>query len=178
MSDIISAVKGQAVQMNSSSTVKFTVDELVKRVDLLMKHELKKYHCAFRKDFQIDMNTEIKGEINNLVQVFDNIIMNSIQAYEGREGVIDFKIVRSGDNIEFSFKDYAKGIPQSVADKLFKEMITTKGKNGTGLGLYMSYSTIKGRFGGNMSFISKEDSGTSFLILIPCIAYSNKEEAV
>lgn len=175
MSDVISAVKGQAVQMNSISSSKFTVDELVKRVDLLMKHELKKYHCVLNTDFQIDMNTEIKGEVNNLVQVFDNIIINAVQAYEGNSGTIDFRIVRIGDNVEFTFRDYAKGIPAQIADRLFREMVTTKGKNGTGLGLYMSYSTIKGRFGGSMSFHSKEGAGTTFLISIPCIVYNKQE---
>lgn len=175
MSDVISAVKGQAVQMNASSTAKFTVDELVKRVELLMKHELKKYYCELRIDSQIDMSTEIKGEVNNMVQVFDNIIINAMQAYEGKTGTIDLRIVRSGDNIEFTFRDYAKGIPRHICDRLFKEMVTTKGKNGTGLGLYMSYSTIKGRFGGNMSFSSMEGNGTTFFISIPCIAYRSQE---
>ena len=46
-------------------------------------------------------------------------------------------------------------------------MITKKGKNGTGLGLYMSYSTIKGKFGGDISFISEENVGTTFTITIP-----------
>ncbi len=175
MSDVISAVKGQAVQMNASTTVKFTVDELIKRVDLLLKHELKKYHCLLKLDSQIDLSTEIKGEVNNLVQVFDNIIINAMQAYDGQNGSIDLTIVRSGDNVEFTFKDYGKGIPKQIADKLFREMITTKGKNGTGLGLYMSYSTIKGRFGGNMSFTSKEGLGTTFFISIPCITYTSQE---
>lgn len=175
MSDVISAVKGQAVQMNASITVKFTVDELVKRVDLLMKHELKKYLCILNVESNIDMSTEIKGEVNNLVQVFDNIIINAMQAYEGQNGTIDLKIIRSGDNVEFTFRDYGRGIPKNVTDRLFKEMVTTKGKNGTGLGLYMSYSTIKGRFGGNMSFTSKVGCGTTFFISIPCITYGNQE---
>ena len=53
-----------------------------------------------------------------------------------------------------------------IKDKLFKEMITTKGKDGTGLGLYMCYSTIKGRFGGDLSFDSKEGIGTTFNITL------------
>ena len=175
MSDVISAVKGQAVQMSASVTNKFTVDELIKRVDLLMKHELKKYHCILKTEMHIDMSTEIKGEVTNLVQVFDNIIINAMQAYEGENGTIDLKITRSGDNVEFVFKDQGKGIPKEIADRLFKEMVTTKGKKGTGLGLYMSYSTIKGRFGGNMSFISKEGHGTTFFISIPCITYNRQE---
>ena len=176
MSDVISAVKGQAVQMISTNTVKFTVDEVVKRVELLLKHELKKYHCVLNVNSHVDVSTELKGEINNLVQVFDNIIINAMQAYDGENGTIDLEIVRSGDNVEFTIKDYGKGIPKNVADRLFKEMITTKGKNGTGLGLYMSYATIRGRFGGNMSFVTKEGCGTTFFISIPCVAYGNQEE--
>ncbi len=176
MSDVISAVKGQAVQMISTTIGKFTVDEVIKRVELLLKHELKRYHCVLNISSHIDASTELKGEVNNLVQVFDNIIINAMQAYDGENGTIDLGIVRSGDNVEFTFKDYGKGIPKNVADRLFKEMITTKGKNGTGLGLYMSYSTIKGRFGGNMSFVSKEGCGTTFFISIPCITYGGQED--
>lgn len=175
MSDVISAVKGQAVQMSASGTDKFTVDEVVKRVDLLLKHELKRHHCVLKIDLCIDKSTEIKGEVNNLVQVFDNIIINAMHSYEGKNGVIELLIVRSGDNVEFTFKDFGKGIPKKVADRLFKEMVTTKGKKGTGLGLYMSYATIKGRFSGNISFTTKEDCGTTFFISIPCITYSTQE---
>lgn len=167
MSDVISAVKGQAVQMNDSTTSSFTLDELIKRVNILMVQELKRYHCKLNTDFQMDMNLELKGEVNNLVQVFDNIIVNAIEAYEDSYGCIDLKIVKSGSNVEFSFKDYGRGIPEEVKDKLFKEMVTTKGKNGTGLGLYMSYSTIKGKFGGDMWFESEEGKGTTFFISIP-----------
>ena len=58
-------------------------------------------------------------------------------------------------------------MPKSVQEKLFKEMITTKGKNGTGLGLYMSYSTIKAHFNGDIVFESEEGKGTTFTIILP-----------
>lgn len=173
MTDIIGAVKGQAVQMNYSSSDKFLLRELVKRIDILMNHELKKYHCILKTKIDIDLDTEIKGEITNLVQVIDNIIVNAIQAYEGRSGTIDFEITREGENVKFMIRDYGKGMPDEVKNRLFKEMVTTKGKNGTGLGLYMSYSTIKGRFLGNMQFVSEENTGTMFLITIPYIHLGN-----
>ena len=46
-------------------------------------------------------------------------------------------------------------------------MITTKGKDGTGLGLFMSYSNIKAHFHGNIEFESEEGKGTTFIITIP-----------
>ena len=46
-------------------------------------------------------------------------------------------------------------------------MVTTKGKNGTGLGLYMSYSNIKAKFNGDITFESKQGEGTTFTISIP-----------
>ena len=169
MSDVISAVKGQAVQMNDSSTDKFTVEELIKRIEVLMHHELKISHCNLDIQSSIDPNTEIKGELNNLVQIFDNIISNSIQAYDGRPGKVKLLVSKDDEEINFIFQDFGKGISDDVQPRLFKEMVTTKGKDGTGLGLYMSYSTIKGRFGGNMWFSSKEGEGTSFYIMIPSL---------
>ena len=40
MSDVITAVKGQAVNMSDEQNYSFTIDELVKRIDILMKHFL------------------------------------------------------------------------------------------------------------------------------------------
>ena len=64
---------------------------------------------------------------------------------------------------------YAKSVVKILQDreKLFKEMVTTKGKNGTGLGLYMSYSNIKARFGGDITYKTEEGKGTRFNIIIP-----------
>lgn len=59
------------------------------------------------------------------------------------------------------------GLPLEVKEKLFKEMVTTKGKNGTGLGLFMSYSNIKAHFNGEITFTTRKNSGTTFNIIIP-----------
>jgi len=167
MSDVISAVKGQARNFDQTVMLSFTIEELIKRIELLMKYELIRYNCILKTAINVERNTEIYGDINSLVQIFDNIIINAIQAYEGKTGVIEFTIEDEEDGILFIIKDYAKGIPESIKEKLLKEMVTTKGKNGTGLGLYMSYSTIRGRFGGKMWFDSEEGKGTTFFIQLP-----------
>ena len=168
MSDVITAVKGQAVVMANEDDITFTVSELIKRINILMKHELKNAIINLNVDCKVDDNTQIHGDVNNLVQVINNMISNAIQAYNGKtEESIEFVIEKQGNNVVFSIEDHAGGLPDKVKDKLFKEMITTKGKNGTGLGLYMSYSTIKAHFNGNITYETEKGKGTKFNILIP-----------
>ena len=168
MSDIITAVKGQAVTLSEADSVHFTLDELVKRVNILMKHELKNAIIYLNVSMRADEHTVINGEINSLVQVINNMISNAIQAYNGETNKnIELILESKNNNVYISVKDYASGMPKAVQEKLFKEMITTKGKNGTGLGLYMSYSTIKAHFNGDIVFESEEGKGTTFTIILP-----------
>ena len=168
MSDIITAVKGQAVTLSEADSVHFTLDELVKRVDILMKHELKNALIYLNISMKTDEHTVINGDINSLVQVINNMISNAIQAYNGETNKnIELILESDNKNVYIRVKDFACGMPQTVQDKLFKEMITTKGKNGTGLGLYMSYSTIKAHFNGDITFESEEGKGTTFTIVLP-----------
>lgn len=169
MSDIITAVKGQAVTLSETENTSFDLEELVKRIDILMKHELKNAIIYLNVHMFIDSKIVIHGDVNSLVQVINNMISNAIQAYNGRteeEINLDFNM-DDNNNLIISIEDHADGLPQKVKDKLFKEMITTKGKNGTGLGLYMSYSTIKAHFNGNITFESEEGKGTKFNIILP-----------
>ena len=170
MSDVITAVKGQAVTLSENQSTSFDIDELVKRVNILMKHELKNALITLNIKINIDKNTTLNGDITSLVQVINNMISNSIQAYNGEPNKeIDLIVDKKDNKIIISIKDYGAGLPDVVKQKLFKEMITTKGKNGTGLGLFMSYSTIKAHFNGNITFESEKGKGTTFNIIIPDI---------
>ncbi len=168
MSDVITAVKGQAVTMSEEQAVTFTLDELVKRVNILMRHELKNALVDLNIQMKAEPDAILKGNINSLVQVINNMISNAIQAYNGEAGKeINLILEPSGKNIIISVQDFANGLPDSVKAKLFKEMITTKGKNGTGLGLFMSYSTIRAHFNGNVTFETEKGKGTIFHITLP-----------
>ena len=169
MSDVITAVKGQTVNLSETENIFFDLEELVKRVDILMKHELKNAIIYLNVHMYVNNKITIHGDVNSLVQVINNMISNAIQAYNGKteeEINLDFN-TDDNNNLIISIEDHASGLPQKVKDKLFKEMITTKGKNGTGLGLYMSYSTIKAHFNGNITFESEEGKGTKFNIILP-----------
>lgn len=168
MSDIITAVKGQAVALSENQNDEFSIEELLKRVSILMKHEISNASLTLNINTQLPTSVTLHGDINSLVQVINNLITNAIQSYNGEKGnSIDLITKQENNNIVFSVIDHGCGIPAEVQNKLFKSMITTKGKNGTGLGMFMSYSTIKGHFNGDITFISEAGKGTTFNIIIP-----------
>ena len=126
MSDVITAVKGQAVAFSEDQMEVFTVEELLKRVNILMKHELK--NALIELNFCIHVNTdlELHGNVNSLVQVINNMISNAIQCYEGKKNQsIDLIAEKTDNDIIISIKDYGPGLSDVVKDKLFKEMVTT-----------------------------------------------------
>lgn len=134
MSDVITAIKGQAVAFSDRAKESFTIEELVRHITILMKHELSNALINLNTKTEISESTEIKGNINSLVQVINNIISNAIQAYNGKQNEnIDLSISHKDKKLVIKIQDYAGGLPDTVKDKLFKEMVTTKGKAGTGL---------------------------------------------
>ncbi len=168
MSDIITAVRGQAVSLSATENVSFDIDNLIKRVTILMNHELKSAQINMNTNIKVPENTTINGDINSLVQVINNMITNAIQSYDGKiDESIDLVVDKKENDLIISIIDHGCGLPENVKDKLFKEMITTKGKNGTGLGMYMSYSTVKANFNGTITFESEPGKGTTFNIIIP-----------
>ncbi len=169
MTDIITAIQMQTSADYGNTNDKFTIKELIKYINILMKYELKQNLINLEINTKIDENTKINGNVNSLVQVLNNLISNAIQAYSKTEQNkrIILDIFDNKTDIIIEVTDFAGGISNDVKNKLFKEMVTTKGKNGTGLGLFISYTSIKTGFGGNLCFTTKEGEGTVFKIIIP-----------
>jgi len=169
MSDVITTVKGQAVAFSdNASFTSFTIADFIRQVNILMKHELSHSLVELEETLEISENTTVNGNINSLVQVVNNIISNAIQAYNGKAGQkIILDVYKDNNLIVFKIQDFAGGLPDTVKNKLFKEMVTTKGKNGTGLGLFMSYSNIKAHFNGNIRYETRKGKGTTFYVEIP-----------
>ena len=168
MSDIITAIKGQAANISTDDKITFTVDEMLKRCKLLMRHELQNSGCKLEIDYDEKEEISLQGDINNLVQVLNNLLSNSIFASkQNGGGIIEIQICRDDKNLNILVKDRGPGISDSVKSKLFKTMVTSKGTMGTGLGLYISNAVIRGKFNGEMWGDNREDGGSVFGIAIP-----------
>ena len=168
MSDIITAIKGQATSVSTFSNAVFTVEELIKRTTLLMRHELISSGCTLLAEYKAPKDMTLHGDVNNLVQVLGNLVSNAIYAQKQvGGGSITVGMEQEDENVKIYVKDTGPGIPNSVRHRLFREMTTSKGIHGTGLGLYISNTVVHGKFGGTMWCEDNPGGGAIIGMTIP-----------
>ena len=112
---------------------------------------------------------EVSVYANEIIQVLLNILNNAIDAYSDTNSepkFIEIYAQKDVSSFKIEIKDGAGGINQEIMNKLFEPYFSTKGKNGTGLGLYMSQMIIEKQFNGKLLVESKEN-WTRFTIEIP-----------
>ena len=107
--------------------------------------------------------------INEIIQVILNILNNAIDAFyeidiKGPKILITLKCVNK--SLLISIKDNANGIDEKNVEYLFEPYFSTKGKNGTGLGLYMSQMIMQKQFGSKID-VKTSKYGSTFIIKIP-----------
>ncbi len=168
MSDIITAIKGQAANISTDEESTFTIEEMIKRSTLLMRHELLNSGCQLKLDYDKTQEISLRGDINNLVQVIGNLLSNSIFAQKQTGGgAITLQVYTDQDFLNILVKDTGPGVSEQVFNKLFKSMVTSKGAMGTGLGLYISNAVIRAKFNGEMWCRNRPEGGCTFGIRIP-----------
>lgn len=114
---------------------------------------------------QADEEFYTPGNASELREVFVNLIVNAVDAMpEG--GRILITCGREEDRLVLRFTDTGTGMPDDVRERIFEPFYTTKGLQGTGLGLAVSYSIIE-RHQGLISVNSELARGTTFEIELP-----------
>ncbi len=104
---------------------------------------------------------------HQMQQVFVNLITNAVQAMSPKgELSIVTRYNKNNDSVEICFKDTGKGIPSEFLPHIFDPFFSTKGVEGTGLGLSVSYGIIK-KHKGNISVESTVGVGTTFTVELP-----------
>ena len=109
----------------------------------------------------------ILAEASGLREVLINLIHNALNAMP-QGGRLTFT-TRTGDEgreVEIEVADTGMGMSPEVAARAFDPFFTTRGVEGTGLGLAVSWTIIQ-RHGGSIQIESTPDKGTRFLIRLP-----------
>lgn len=115
-----------------------------------------------------DNDVFLRCDYKQLEVVFENIILNSIQAIDNT-GIIDIMLTETADHIVIKIQDSGSGIPEKSLSEIFDPLFTTK-QEGTGLGL-VSCQTIVTHHNGE---ISVKNNPTTFTITLPKIIDSKK----
>ena len=126
-------------------------------------------------DLQQDL-PETWFELNQIQQVFLNIIVNAEQAMIDAFGSGRLLITtRDAEGyINISFADNGPGISADNMDREFDPFFTTKEVGrGTGLGLSICYRIVQ-EHRGRLHVESWEGKGTTFTVEIPIVAEQNQ----
>lgn len=178
------------------SFVAINPNDIIEEAVLLARHRWKQW--AARQGIDIQIKTmfapvpSILGDLADLHGVLTNLLLNAVDAmpqggtltlrtraltHEERQALHHDHFSSSSliaSSAEFpsyvaiEISDTGAGMSEEVKRRLFEPFFSTKGDNGTGLGLSTSYSVIA-HHGGEIFVHTEEGKGTTFTLLFPAM---------
>ena len=145
------------------------LSSVVEDVLFLLKHHQRFKRMTVQRDLAADL-PDIPANQEQLVQVFMALLLNAVDAMEGKGGVIT---VRTGpnpdraDEVMAEVRDSGAGIAEAELSKIFEPFYTTKAPGrGTGLGLSICYGIVQ-QHRGRIAVDSTPGQGTTFRVYLP-----------
>ncbi len=171
--------------------------EIISLTDLLQEQTILLNRLVGDK-IKIDLKHDsklwnIRADLNQFESVITNLVINARDAIEVNEkdGVITIQTdnilnvdiprhyavnLEDRDYVRVTVTDNGAGVPSEMKDKIFEPFYSSKGVQGTGLGLSMVYGIIKQLNGYIFLANSETGEGARFEIYIPrCIEVKVKE---
>ena len=158
MSTIASAFSNFA-EMPAQQGEKINIIEITRLALKIFKEK----HIVFNSEHR---DIQVSIDRTQLIRIITNLIKNAVEACDSLEKpLIQVNIKMKNKNVIIDINDNGVGIPKEIKSKIFEPNFTTK-TSGMGLGLGMVKNLVNS-YGGKISFKSKINLGTSFLITFP-----------
>jgi two-component system NtrC family sensor kinase len=145
------------------------VNAVVKQTLFLLKHHPRFKQIAVATDLDPEIGLDVRGNAEQLVQVFMSLLINAMDAM-GDRGTVTIRTRRGrslGAAVVTEVIDEGHGISRAEVPKIFEPFYTTKAPGrGTGLGLSIVYSIVA-EHGGRIEVDSAPGQGSTFRILLP-----------
>ena len=142
-----------------------SINDIIEKALSILENELRLHHISVEKNLSGGM-PPILLDVNLMQQVFVNLLINAVEAIqENGEIRIQSYVNSSRKIVGVGVADTGGGIPPDEMVKIFEPFFSTK-KNGTGLGLAVSYGIVQ-KHGGNIQVSSRLGEGTQFTVEIP-----------
>jgi signal transduction histidine kinase len=144
----------------------FDIHEILDNVLFFYKKHFEKNSIILYKEYDCTVPTVFVSK-DQIAQVFLNLIINAVDAMSSTGGDLTIT-TRSQDSTVFvEVRDSGIGIEEDNKELIFEPFFTTKPEvHGTGLGLSISYGIVAGH-GGEITFSSKINEGTRFIVQLP-----------
>ena len=108
------------------------------------------------------------GDANRLEQVLVNLLSNALDALRSvklpRRLTVD-SYAEDG-RLCVTVTDNGPGVAPEIVERLFRPFATTKGRRGTGLGLYISRQLVR-EAEGDLELVPHSERGARFLVWVP-----------
>lgn len=139
-------------------------------IEDLLNFSLQRFQSYFRNDIKLEMQIESPKEVlfcdpTQIGQVLEVLTENAIEALGKKGGRLRIICGRDGRMYLISIEDNGPGINARNLDKIFEPYFSTKSE-GSGLGLIIAKNIIE-EHSGSITAISRENEGTTFIILLP-----------
>jgi two-component system NtrC family sensor kinase len=145
------------------------VNAVIRQTLFLLKHHPRFKEIRVNTDLDPEIGLDVRGNSEQLVQVFMSLLINAMDAM-GERGTVTIRTRRGrslAEAVIAEVGDEGHGIPRSEVKKIFEPFYTTKAPGrGTGLGLSIVYSIVT-EHGGRIEVDSTPGKGTTFRILLP-----------
>ncbi len=155
--------------MPSTKKIVFDINESVKEMLEIIKHNIKYNYIDVKVNVEPNTNLLVLGYKNEFMQILLNIVNNSKDAIikqksENKisQGTININIKNITNKVQITIEDNGGGIPTQYLDQIFESYFTTK-KDGHGIGLYMAKLIIEDKLGGKINVLNSKD-GAKFTI--------------
>jgi len=125
-----------------------------------LQHTIQETHAIILND-ELPM---VKGDLGQLMRVFQNLIDNAIKFKGAKTPIINIKAKEEGEKIVISVEDNGIGIDSKYKERvfvIFQRLNNRTEYKGTGIGLAICKRTIE-RHGGKIWFESEIGKGTTF----------------
>lgn len=160
--------------------VPFNVVSSIKSIMSLLTPALKKSNIEVVYNMSPAMeNVRVFGFVNDLKQVIMNIIVNGKEAILTRKEnepdikgqiVINIECVDNNERVIIAIMDNGTGLTEETISKIFEMHYTTKGANGTGIGMYMAQMIIE-KMNGTLKVSNRKDVDKGAIIEINMPVY-------
>ncbi|MBF0410802.1 MAG: PAS domain S-box protein [Candidatus Riflebacteria bacterium] len=145
--------------------LEFSLSEILKGCLMLLQNQMNKMRLHLKTEYP-DEIPSLKGDPNQLKQVFLNILSNAIQASHSG-GTLGIRVERSDNYVVTSITDTGIGIKSELLRAIFDPFITTK-EDGTGLGLSVALRIVE-EHGGRIDVESSPGVGSKFSVYLPAM---------